>query len=103
MSRSCFSRTTQWTRTAANKKYVVKSSAISTSQLHTLPCFHIWPINPVIYWGPLTPEGVWISHLEAGFPLRCFQRLSLPDVANQPCSWQNNWHTRGQSIPVLSY
>ena len=48
-------------------------------------------------------RSVWISHLEAGFPLRCFQRLSLPNVANQPCPWQNNWHTRGQSIPVLSY
>src|SRR5699024_11527591 len=32
-------------------------------------------------------KGARISHLEAGFPLRCFQRLSLPDVANQPCSW----------------
>ena len=42
-------------------------------------------------------------HLETCFPLRCFQRLSLPNVANQPCSWQNNWHTRGSSTPVLSY
>ena len=42
-------------------------------------------------------------HLETCFPLRCIQRLSLPNVANQPCSWQNNWHTRGSSIPVLSY
>jgi len=25
---------------------------ISTSQLHTLPCFHLWPINPVVCWGP---------------------------------------------------
>ena len=43
------------------------------------------------------------SHLEGGFTLRCFQRLSLPDLATQPCSWRNNWCTRGQSIPVLSY
>ena len=42
-------------------------------------------------------------HLETCFPLRCIQRLSLPNVANQPCSWRNNWHTRGSSIPVLSY
>ncbi len=42
-------------------------------------------------------------HLETGFPLRCFQRLSLPNVANQPCPWRNNWHTRGSSVPVLSY
>jgi hypothetical protein len=25
------------------------------------------------------------AHLGASFPLRCFQRLSLPDVATQPC------------------
>ena len=42
-------------------------------------------------------------HLKTGFPLRCFQRLSLPYVANQHCSWRNNWHTRGTSVPVLSY
>src|SRR5690606_36596856 len=67
-----------------------RSSAISTTQVHTFVCFRIWPINLVIDWGPPTAEGVRISHLEAGFPHRCFQRLSLPDVANQPCSWQNN-------------
>lgn len=62
---------------------------ISTSQLHTLPCFHIWPINPVVWLGASHPK-VWKSHLEAGFPLRCFQRLSIPNVANQRCSWRNN-------------
>ena len=31
---------------------------ISTSKLHTLPCFHAWPINPVVYWGP--------SHISGG-------------------------------------
>ena len=35
-------------------------------------------------------NGAWKSHLEAGFPLRCFQRLSLPNVANQRCTWQYN-------------
>ena len=53
--------------------------------------------------GSLSDQGPWKPHLEAGFPLRCFQRLSLPNVANQPCSWRNNWHTRGSSVPVLSY
>ena len=54
--------------------------------------------------GGLSPHGgAWKPHLEAGFPLRCFQRLSLPNVANQPCTWRYNWHTRGSSIPVLSY
>ena len=48
----------------------------------------------------LRSEG---SHLEASFPLRCFQRLSLPDVATQRCRWHDNWHTSGLSTPVLSY
>ena len=32
---------------------------ISTSQLHALLHFHIWPINPVVYWEPLRakPHG----------------------------------------------
>ena len=47
------------------------------------------------------PEGN--SHLGVGFPLRCFQRLSLPNIATQRCHWRDNWDTRGSSIPVLSY
>jgi hypothetical protein len=43
------------------------------------------------------------SYLEEGFALRCFQRLSLPDIATQLYPWQDNWYTRGLSIPVLSY
>ena len=76
---------------------------ISTGQLHTSRCFHFRPINPVICWGPYPPVGGGRSHLEEGFPLRCFQRLSRPNVANQPCHWHDNWHTRGSSVPVLSY
>ena len=30
---------------------------ISTSQLHVLPRFHIWPINPVVWLGASHPEG----------------------------------------------
>ena len=65
---------------------------------NTSPCSQPWPINPIIYREPQQKP-----HLKTGFPLRCFQRLSLPHVANQPCHWRNNWHTRGTSIPVLSY
>jgi len=54
-------------------------------------------------WGPYPTKVGGIPHLEASFPLRCFQRLSLPNVANQPCPWRDNWHTRGSSVPVLSY
>jgi len=76
---------------------------ISTGQLHLFPGFHIRPINPVVWLGALPGQPCGRPHLEASFPLRCFQRLSLPNVANQPCSWRNNWHTRGSSVPVLSY
>ena len=77
-------------REHSQKCWVLSSHRlISTSQLHTLPCFHIWPINPVVWLGASHPK-VWKSHLEAGFPLRCFQRLSIPNVANQRCSWRNN-------------
>jgi len=41
--------------------------------------------------------------LEVGFPLRCFQRLSRPNIATQRCPWRDNWYTRGSSVPVLSY
>ena len=42
-------------------------------------------------------------NLGDGFPLRCFQRLSDPQAANQQCFWQNNWRTVAASTPVLSY
>jgi hypothetical protein len=48
---------------------VTSPRPISTSQLHTLPCFHFWPINPVVYWGPypVNPVGNLI--------LKCASRL----------------------------
>ena len=78
---------------------------ISTSKLNTLPCVHTWPINLVVYEGSsvlVSPPG-GISYLEGGFPLRCFQRLSRPNLAIQLCRWRDNWDTMGLSIPVLSY
>ena len=43
------------------------------------------------------------SHLRVRFALRCFQRLSVPDIATQLCLWRDNWFTSGLSNPVLSY
>ena len=43
------------------------------------------------------------SHLDGGFTLRCFQRLSFLDIATQPCRWRDNWYTRGPSFQILSY
>ena len=70
---------------------------ISTPRLNTLLCLHLEPINPVICGKSKS------SHLGVSFALICFQRLSIPDLATQRCSWRNNWYTRGQFIPVLSY
>ena len=54
-------------------------------------------------WGLQRLWAAWNPYLGEGFPLRCFQRLSLPNVANRPCHWRDNRHTRGSSTQVLSY
>ena len=79
---------------------VVKKSyrAISTARLNMLPCLHLQPINVVVYDDP---QGK--SNLVVGFALRCFQRLSLPDIATRRCHWRYNRYTRGLSNSVLSY
>ena len=79
------------------------SRPISTRQLHALLRFHTGPINLVVCKGSLGRLPCGRHHLEAGFTLRCFQRLSQPNVATQLCLWRDNWCTRGSSIPVLSY
>ncbi len=71
---------------------------ISTPRLNTLLCFHLVPINVIISHGPQT-----IPYLGVGFPLRCFQRLSIPDIATGRCHWRDSPQTRGQFISVLSY
>ncbi len=85
-----------------NKLYGQASRAISTGKLHTSRCVHIQPIKQVVYLCPSALAG-GRSYLGACFPLICFQRLSLPNVATQRCSWRNNWHTRGSFVQVLSY
>ena len=72
--------------------------AISTGQLHALPRFHTRPIDVVVFHGSQGRTG-----LEAGFPLRCLQRLSVPHLATRRCRWRDNRSTRGASTPVLSY
>src|SRR5659263_2003 len=74
---------------------------ISTGPLRTLLHLHFRPINQVVYLVPYHCCGK--SHLEVGFTLRCFQRLSHPNVATQLCHGRDNWYTIGLSIPVLSY
>ena len=85
-------------RTIVVCKFPNRNRNISTSQLSTLLCVHLKPINVIISHGSIT-----IPNLEAGFPLRCFQRLSIPDIATEQCPWQDSSYTRGQFTPVLSY
>ena len=79
------------------------SRLISTGKLNTLLCLHTRPINLVVFKESLGNLRCGISNLGVGFPLRCFQRLSFPNLATQPCRWRDNWNTIGSSIPVLSY
>ncbi len=72
--------------------------SISTAWLHRLPGLDLRPIHVVFFDGPLGSPG-----LELGFPLRCVQWLSDPNVATRRCRWRDNRYTRGSSIPVLSY
>jgi len=79
------------------------SRGISTARLHVLPRFHLPPINVIVSHVPSGALRPGSAHLEVGFPLRCFQRLSRPDVATRRCPWRDNRYTSGRSIPVLSY
>ena len=54
-----------------------------------------WDLDSAVESGK-TPLG-------CGFALRCFQRLSLLDVAIQRWPRQANWLTSGPAISVLSY
>lgn len=71
---------------------------ISRPQLNTLLCVHLAPINVIISYDPSTN-----TYLEVGFVLRCFQNLSIPDLATGRSSWRQSPYTRGQFTPVLSY
>src|SRR5688500_20410229 len=84
-----------WTSQAAR--------AISTARLRILLFLHLQPINVLVSNGPSEGLPPGKIRLEGGFPLRCFQRFSGPDIATRRCLWQDSRYTRGQSVPVLSY
>lgn len=76
---------------------------ISTGQLHELPRFHFLPINEVVFLVPLGALRLGTPYLWGGFLLRCFQRLSHPDLATRRCTWRHNRNTSGPFDSVLSY
>ena len=85
------------------QKYPSSPRPISTSLLQSVTALPELAYQPGGLPGVLLPLGDGRAHLEVGFPLRCFQRLSNPDVANLRCRWHDNRYTRGLFIPVLSY
>src|SRR5262245_50256170 len=80
----------------------VKRSAVSTGRLSGSPRVHVRPIDLVVFQEPSPTRGRR-PDLGGGFTLRCLQRLSAPYVATQRCPERDNWHTRGTSLPILSY
>ena len=58
--------------------------------------------TPKAYHLVISEGSQTIPHLGVGFPLRCFQRLSVPDIATLRCPWQDSRHTRGRFNSVLS-
>ena len=75
-----------------------RARPISTARLNALLRLHLRPINLLISQGSQVK-----TNLGNGFTLRCFQRLSAPNVATRQCPWQDNRSTRGSFISVLSY
>ena len=51
---------------------------ISIARLNRSLCVHLQPIYVVVYNYP-----IWNSYLVASFALRCFQRLSVPDLVTR--------------------
>ena len=76
---------------------MIKQSTVSTGNLKIFLFVQLRPINRVVYPGSLGSKLPWNPRLGIGFTLRCFQRLSFPDIATQPCHKRDNWYTRGPS------
>ncbi len=88
-----------------NARICSKSSPrlISTGQLNTLLCLHFRPINQMVFLEPYHLNGVGDLILGGASRLDAFSVYPVRTLATQLCPWQDNWCTRGTSIPVLSY
>ena len=64
---------------------------------------HIAVLPPSAYQRGHLPRPSTIPYLGVRFPLRCFQRLSVPDIATGRCHWCDSPQTRGRFNSVLSY
>ena len=62
----------------ANSCCVASPRPISIGQLHTLLCFHVRPINPVVYRGPYHLDGVGVLILKRASRLDAFSGYHFP-------------------------
>ena len=81
------------------KKGGQASRPVSNAKLKTLLFLHLHPIKLVVFKRSSGFKESGTSHLQGGLALRCFQRLSFPDIATRRCHCSDNRNTRGQSIP----
>ena len=65
-------------RSSANE---MNAELISTPRLNVLPRLHLEPINLVVF------QEFMMPNLGRGFALRCFQRLSRPNIATRHFTW----------------
>ena len=68
-------------RNNCERQYGQASRPISTARLCASPRLHLRPIDRIFSPGASGACAPWTPHPGAGFPLRCFQRLSLPGLA----------------------
>ena len=106
-----------WGQIGANAiNQTARTESLSTHGYGVKPHGQLVPVSSTHYcastpglstwWSATTLQGDQVpgrSHLQARFPLRCFQRLSLPYIATRQCDWRHNRYTSGTSTPVLSY
>ena len=71
-------------QTKGNKQlWRKKPRLISTGRLNASQRLHPRPIYPVVFRTSYFHYWNKVSHLGGGFPLRCFQRLSGPNMATR--------------------
>ena len=81
----------------------LKPSTMSTASLQTLPSVHVPPLQRVVYpWSYLLVAvgGLILGRVSR---LDAFSASPVRTSATRRCPWQDNRHTGGASIPVLSY
>jgi hypothetical protein len=80
-----------------------KRSAVSTGRLKRLPALYVRPIDLVVFQEPVQPEAAGDLFWRRVSRLDAFSVYPGRTLATQRCPERDNWHTRGASLPVLSY